>query len=201
MLPGMLRNLILVALALSACSPADPPLLIDDGKAPATLVGREAQTPVETVRATIRQEAQRLYADECGTVTLPDRAFEPIEITGGGLPEYVVLLGRGTCGRLGSPNLWEGTGGAVVQVWLASGGPPRMLLEHSMHGFSVSPRGFLSLQHGGYCPGGAGPGMCLGSYQWNDQDRALGVAHRRLYDYQHPGEPPRMNYDYEAISR
>ena len=197
----MLRSLILIALALTACSPAEPPLLIDDSNAPATLVGREAQTPVETVRATIRAEAQRLYGEECGTVTLPDRAFEPIEITGGGLPEYAVLFGRGMCVGDGSSNRWQGTGGAVVQVWLASGGPPRMLLEHSMHGFSVSPRGLVSLQHGGYCPGGAGPGMCLVSYQWNDQDRTLEVAHRRLYDYQHPGEPPRMNYSYEAISR
>ena len=196
-----MRSPLILAAMLAACTPAEPPLLIADGNAPATLVGREAQTPVEAVRATIRTEVQRLYADECGTVTLPDRAFEPIEITGGGLPEYAVLLGRGTCVRDGGSGRWQGTGGSVVQLWLASGGPPRMLLEHSMHGFSVSPRGFLSLQHGGYCPGGAGPGMCLVSYQWNDQDRTLEVDHRRLFDYQHPGEPPHMDYDYEAISR
>ena len=196
-----MRSPLILAAMLSACTPAEPPLLIDDGNAPATLVGREAQTPVEAVRATIRTEVQRLYADECGTVTLPDRAFEPIEITGGGLPEYAVLLGRCTCVRDGGSGRWQGTGGSVVQLWLASGGPPRMLLEHSMHGFSVGPRSFLSLQHGGFCPGGAGPGMCLVQYEWNERDRSLEVAHRRLYDDRHPGTPPRMNYDYEAISR
>jgi len=196
-----MRSPLVLASMLAACAPAEPPLLIDDSEAPATVVGREVQTPIAAVRAAVRAEARRLYADECGDVTLPDRAFEPIEITGGGLPEYAVLLGRGLCVGDGSSNRWQGTGGSVVQVWLASGGPPRMLLEHSMHGFSVVPRGLLSLQHGGYCPGGAGPGMCLVQYQWNDQDRALEVAHRQLYDYRHPGQPPRMNYDYEAISR
>ena len=196
-----MRSALVLASMLAACAPAAPPLLIDEAGSPAKVVGREAPTPIETVRATVRQEVRRLYADECDDVTLPDRAFEPIEITGGGLPEYAVLLGRGICARDGSSGRWQGTGGTVVQVWLTSGGPPRMLLEHSMHGFSVSPRGFLSLQHGGYCPGGAGPGMCLVSYQWNDQDRALEVAHRRLYDYRHPGQPPRMGYEYQAISR
>jgi hypothetical protein len=196
-----MRSPLILAAMLAACTPSEPPLLIDDSNAPATVVGHEPPTPIAQVRAAVRQEAQRLYGDECGTVTLPDRAFEPIEITGGGLAEYAVLLGRGMCANLGSSNMWQGTGGSVVQVWLASGGPPRMLLEHSMHGFTVVPRGLLSLQHGGYCPGGAGPGMCLVQYEWNDQDRALEVAHRRLYDYRHPGEPPRMSYEYEAISR
>jgi hypothetical protein len=202
----MPRSFAMLALSLAACTvagctPAEPPLLIDDSEAPATLVGNEAPTPVEKVRTAIREEATRLYADECGEVLLPDRAFEPVEITGGGLPEYAVLLGRGTCVRDGSSGRWLGSGGAVVQVWLASGGPPRMLLEHQMHGFLPVPRGFLGLQHGGFCPGGAGPGMCLVQYEWNDRDRTLEVAHRRLYDYQHPGTPPRMSFDYETISR
>ena len=196
----MLRAAAL-GLALAACSPADPPLLIDAADQPATLVGHEPQTPVEKVRAAIRAEANRLYADECGSVQLPDRAFEPIEITGGGHPEYAVLFGRGLCVGDGGSGRWQGSGGSLVQVWLASGGPPRMLLEHSMHGFSPGPRSFLSLQHGGFCPGGAGPGVCLVQYEWNDRDRSLEAVHRRFYDGSARLQPPRMSYDYEAISR
>ena len=191
----------LPALCLAACTPAEPPLLIDGGNEAAVLVGEEPQRPVQAVRAAVRAEAQRLYGEECGQVILPDRAFEPIEITGGGHPEYAVLLGRGMCAGDGGSGRWQGSGGVLVQAWLASGGPPRMLLEHQMHGFSPVPRGLLSLQHGGFCPGGAGPGMCLVQYEWNDRDRTLDVVHRRLYDHQHPGSPPRMSYEYEAISR
>ena len=187
-------------LLLAACSPAEPPLLIDETNQ-TTLAGVEPQRPIEQVRQAIRAEANRLYADECGEIALPDRAFEPIEITGGGHPEYAVLFGRGSCVRDGSSGRWQGTGGVMVQIWLASGGPPRMLLEHSMDGFTPVPRGLLSLQHGGYCPGGAGPGMCLVSYEWNDRDRALEARHRQLFDYQHPGQPPRMGFEYQAISR
>jgi hypothetical protein len=200
-----MRCLLPLVALVAACSPAEPPLLIDDTRAQenaaATLVGHEAPTPIERIRAAVRQEATRLYAGECGSVRIPDQAFEPIEITGGGLPEYAVLLGRGVCAGDGGSGRWQGSGGSVVQVWLASGGPPRMLLEHQMHGFSPVPRGLLSLQHGGYCSGGAGPGMCLVQYEWNDRGRRLEVAHRRLYDDQHPGSPPRMGFEYEAISR
>lgn len=181
---------------LSAC--ASP---LGDAQAPAVMVGRESAAALDGVRSAIRAEARRLYGPECGDVSLPDRAFETVEITGGGAPEYVVLLGRGLCRAAGSSAVWQGTGGALVQVWLASGGPPRMLLEHQMHGFTPTPRGLLSLQHGGFCPGGAGPGLCLVTYAWNDKDRTLEVVDRRLYDDQHPGAAPAMDFDYQHISR
>ena len=197
----MPRIALVTAIALAGCSPAEPPLMIDPSNQPTTVAGHEPQTPVEKVRAAVRAEANRLYADECGAVQLPDRAFEPIEITGGGHPEYAVLFGRGICVGDGSSGRWQGTGGSMVQIWLASGGPPRMLIEHSMHGFSVGPRSMTSLQHGGFCPGGAGPGSCLVQYEWNERDRTLEVVHRRYFDGAQRLQPPRMAYDYHAISR
>jgi hypothetical protein len=191
----MRRLLPLLLLAACASAPRGDP------QQPATVVGREPPMEVQAVKAAVRTEAQRLYGAECGRVILPDRAFEPVEVTGGGSPEYAVLLGRATCQAIGNSQLWQGTGGALVQVWLASGGPPRMLLEHQMHGFTPVPRGFLSLQHGAFCPGGAGPGVCLVQYEWNEKDRTLEVVHRQPYDDQHPGRPRTMDFDYEQISR
>jgi hypothetical protein len=172
-----------------------------DPQAPAVAVGHEPPPAVEAVRAVVRAEAQRLYGEECGRVIVPDRAIVPIEVTGGGLPEYAVLLGRATCAAIGGSQTWQGTGGAVVQVWLASGGPPRMLLEHQMHGFSPAGDRLVTSQHGGFCPGGAGPGVCLVTYRWNDRDRTLEVESRRLIDDAHPGAEPAMEFDHEAISR
>ena len=198
-------------LLLAACSPSEPPLLIDPADtrqsalpaAPKPVVDSEGRVAIRSVRDAVRAEVQRLYTLQCDKTDVPDRAFEPVEITGGGPPEYAVILPRGTCTFDGNitGNQWLGTGGGVVQIWYATGGPPRMLLEHSMHGFSVRPRGLLSLQHGGFCPGGAGPGTCLVQYEWNDRDLVLEPVHRRLYDDDHPGTPPTMNYDYEAVSR
>ena len=178
---------------------AKPPA--SEARQPATLVGDEPQRPVEQVRAAIRAEAQRLYGEECGTVTLPDRAIVPVEVTGGGLPEYLVLFGRGICEVDGGSGRWLGSGGAVVQFWLASGGPPRMLLEHQMHGFTTREDGLVSDQHGGFCPGGAGPSACLVFYRWNERDRTLEVVERRYYDGATPEQPPRMQWGYEQISR
>ena len=64
---------VLFASALNAeprmAGEAKPPA--GDAGQPATLVGHEPQRPVEQVRAAIRAEAQRLYGEECGTVTCP----------------------------------------------------------------------------------------------------------------------------------
>lgn len=172
-----------------------------DPQAPAVRVGDERAPAVEAVRSAIRAEAQRLYGGECGRVTIPDRAIVPIEVTGGGLSEYAVLLGRATCEAIGGSQMWQGTGGAVVQVWLASGGPPRMLLEHQMHGFSPTGDRLVTSQHGGFCSGGAGPGVCIVTYRWNDRDRTLEIESRRLIDDAHPGREPALEFGYDAISR
>ena len=157
--------------------------------------------PVEEVRSAVRAEAQRLYGKECGQVTVPDRAFVPVEFTGGGNPEYAVLLGRARCARWGASAPWQGTGGAVVQFWLASGGPPRMMLERQMHGFTATGEGIVSAQHGGYCPDGAGPNRCMVQYRWNDRDRSLEVVKRDLVDGVDDDVHPPLEWTYEAISR
>jgi hypothetical protein len=158
--------------------------------------------PLPAVRAAVRAEAQRLYGRDCGKVTIPDRAFVPVEITGADNPEYAVLFGRARCGNLGGTSQhWSGTGGPVVQFWFASDGPARMLLERAMHGFTPVAGGLRSLQHGTYCPGGAGPNPCLVTYRWNSKDRALEVVRRTFIDGRRIKTVPRMRFDYEAISR
>lgn len=130
-----------------------------------------AREPLSSVKAAVRAEAQRLYGRDCGKVTVPDQAFIPIEITGANNPEYAVLLGRSQCSR--QPQLWEGTGGAMVQFWYASDGPPRMIMERMVRGFTPRTDGIDLLQHGTYCPNGAGPNVCLVAYRWHEKDRAL----------------------------
>jgi len=191
-----MKRAFLVLALLAGCGPSSI-----EQPAQTVNVDAEGRVAIESVRAAVRAEAQRLYGQSCGEVVVPDGAFEPIEITGGGPPEYAVLFGRARCGESGNANQWLGTGGANVQIWHAFGGPPRMLLDHQMHGFTPKATGLVSLQHGGFCPGGAGPGMCLVRYRWNDRDSALEVSDRRLYDDGHPGQPPRMEWDYERIAR
>ena len=75
-----------------------------------------------------------------------------------------------------------------------------MLLEHQMHGFTLTADGLLSDQHAGFCPGGAGPNTCLVRYRWNDRDRTLEVAERRYLDGSTSEQPPRMEWGYEQLS-
>lgn len=155
--------------------------------------------PLSAVKAAVRAEAQRLYGRDCGRVTVPDRAFVPVEITGANNPEYAVLLGRSTCARWAQR--WSGTGGPLVQFWYASDGPARMLIERPMHGFTATGSGLLALQHGTFCENGAGPNPCLVTYRWNRKDRALEVTRRLFIDGRRVKRSPRMRFDYEAISR
>jgi hypothetical protein len=136
-----------------------------------TMLMEGAREPLASVKAAVRSEAQRLYGRQCRKVIVPDRAFIPVEITGASNPEYAVLLGRATCAT--QPQLWQGTGGAMVQLWYASDGPARMLMERMVRGFSPTGKGIDLLQHGTYCPGGAGPNVCLVQYRWHEKDRAL----------------------------
>jgi hypothetical protein len=161
-----------------------------------------AREPLAAVQAAVRAEAQRLYGRDCGKVTIPDRAFVPVEITGANNPEYAVLFGRARCAKWGGTSQrWSGTGGPVVQFWFASDGPARLLLERAMHGFSPTTNGLRSLQHGTYCPGGAGPNPCLVAYRWNDKDRALEVVKRTFIDGDRIKTVPRMRFEYEVLSR
>jgi hypothetical protein len=186
-----------VATVLAAC--ASP---YDAAQAPATVVATEAQMRPHydaEMREVIRAQAQRDYASECGTVTVPDRAIIPIEVTGGGLPEYAVTFGRVLCATDGGQSTrWQGTGGPFIQFWLGSGGPPRIMLEQTMHGFSVAGGQLIAQQHGGFCPGGAGPNVCVVTYRWDERTRRLEVV-SRVFDEDGQGLSP-MQYGYENLS-
>lgn len=189
----MLR-ILLPACALAACAPSEPPLLIDPGNAPTVLVGRQPALPSDKVMAAARAELRRREGKHCQQLTIPDGAFVPVEVTGGGDPEYAVFLSHARCD--GALTYFTGTGGGVVQIWSAGGGAPILRMHHSMHGFTPTRGGLMSVQHGAYCPGGAGPGMCVVNYVWRGPDDGFEVRSRRLYDYQHPGRVPATAYDW-----
>jgi hypothetical protein len=146
------------------------------------------------MRAVIRDQAQRDYAGECGRVSLPDNAIFPLELTGGGPPEYAVTFGRVLCESDGGRTTrFSGTGGPLMQFWIGSGGPPRIMLEQPMFGFSTGQARLIAYQHGSFCPDGTGPNMCRITYVWNDKERRLVAAEHRYFD---GGEdPPPVEYD------
>jgi hypothetical protein len=186
------------AAALAAC--ASP---IEEAQAPATVVAAEAELRPgfdAEMRRFIRDQAQRDYASECGVVTVPDRAIIPLELTGGGLPEYAVTFGRVLCAADGGQSTrWQGTGGPFVQFWIGSGGPARIILEQTMHGFSVVDGRLVAQQHGGFCPGGAGPNVCVITYAWDEQTRRLEVVERRFDE--DGGSLAPMQYGYDQLTR
>jgi hypothetical protein len=173
--------------------------------APARVVATEAQLRPDydgEMRAAIRDQAQRDYGGECGVVTVPDRAIIPLELTGGGLAEYAVSFGRVLCQADGGPTTrWEGTGGDWMQFWIGSGGPPRLMLEQTMYGFSVEAGRLVAHQHGTFCEGGAGPNLCLVTYVWNPQTRRLEIATRKYFDDPEDGTPPPMQYGIGELGR
>ena len=179
-----------------------------DGPAdmPSEAVMTEPAPDMNSVHAAIATEAQRLYGEECGRVVVPERAIVPVELTGGGRAEYAVFFSRVRCASDGgSTTRWQGTGGTMVQFWLASGGPPRLLLEHSMLGFSPAGEfaGLISHQHGGFCPQGAGPNVCEVVYRWNDADRVLEVVQRTaLEESEEIDRRTRaLRFGYDEVSR
>lgn len=187
---------ILPVLLAGACS-SRPPLLIDQTEnSSATVAGEQPPLTVDVVRRAVRVEANRVNATDCSTVTIPDDAIVPIEVTGGGDAEYAVFFGRARCDAKNAASWFSGTGGGLIQLWSASGDVPRLLFEHAMHGFTPTASGFVSLQHGSACPGGAGPGACLVTYDWTSTADGFQVRSRRLYDDRHPGVPPTLRYDW-----
>ncbi|HEX6316583.1 MAG TPA: hypothetical protein VFZ73_17045 [Gemmatimonadaceae bacterium] len=171
------RILILTGLAAGCSDPPDTARAAES----AIVVSRETEDSVEhlvRLKAVIRQDALTSYGAECGTIEVPEDAFIPVEMTGGGLAEVAVTFGRVRCG-IGLTR-FSGTGGVMVQFWIGSGGPVRLVLEQQMHGFTPAGRRLITMQHGGFCPGGAGPDQCRVTYEWNDQDRRLDVVERRL---------------------
>lgn len=195
----MLRRPFLACALLAACAPSEPPLLIDGGSsvenAPATMAGTQPPLSADAVRAAARAELRRREGMHCKELVIPAEAFVPVEVTGGGDPEYALFLSQARCD--GAASYFTGTGGGVIQIWSASGDAPILLMHHSMHGFTPTGNGLVSVQHGGYCSGGAGPGMCVVTYDWRGPEDGFEVRSRRLYDYQHPGEPPAIAYAWD----
>ena len=193
----MLRILVPTFALLAGCAPAEPPLLVDgDGgeNAATVVVGAVAPLPVESVMDAARAELRRREARHCNELIIPDAAFVPVEVTGGGDKEYAVFLSHARCD--GAMTYFTGTGGGLIQIWSASGDAPILQLSHSMHGFTPTKEGLVSVQHGAYCPGGAGPGMCVVTYDWRGPEDGFEVRSRRLYDDTHRGTPPPIAYDW-----
>ena len=182
-------------LAVAACAPQDKPLLID-GANETAMAGTQVPIAIETVRAAARAEANRLHARQCGTVEIADDVFAPVEVTGGGTPEYAMTFGRALCTSQRAYSVFSGTGGSTVQIWSAGGDVPRLLFEHMMFGLTPTSEGFLSFQHGSACPGGSGPGVCLVTYAWSPTGDGFQVRSRTLYDDRNPGRLPRIAYDW-----
>lgn len=206
-----MRRLAAVILAL-ACAAASAQAPAYDAAAPSAVTpapsGEELPARPMTdepgwltdrLRQAIVADAQRSYEPECGQVLVPDRAMIPIEFTGGGIPEFAVPFGRVICVATGGSGPWQGTGGVMVQFWAGGGGPPRLLLEQQMHGFSIEGGTIITYQHGGSCPDGAGPDMCRVTYLWDDQARRLEVTERALLSELQL--EPKMEFGYEELSR
>jgi hypothetical protein len=192
-----MRVLVAIAGMLLASCVAAP---TGDPNQPAIAIGRESDHPeahLTRLKAVIRQDASTSYGDECGTISVPDAAMIPVEITGGGVPEMAVTFGRVQCG-IGATR-FSGTGGVMIQFWIGSGGPVRLLLEQQIHGFTAMGNRLITMQHGGFCPGGAGPDQCRVTYQWNDKDRRLDVVERVLAS--ELGRVDRMDHEWEELSR
>jgi len=193
----MLRTFVPAVLALTTCAPSEPPLLIDGGSvenAPATVVARLAPLPIDRVMDAARAELRVREAANCKQLVIPDEAFVPVEVTGGGDPEYAVFLSHARCD--GAASYFTGTGGGEIQIWSASGDVPMLLLKHSMHGFTPIKEGLLSFQHGAFCDNAPGVSLCLVTYRWKGPEDGFEVTSRRLYDDAHPGTPPPIAYDW-----
>jgi hypothetical protein len=68
-----------------------------------------------------------------------------------------------------------------------------------MHGFSVVDGRLVAQQHGGFCPGGAGPNVCVITYAWDEQTRRLEVVERRFDE--DGGSLAPMQYGYDQLTR
>ncbi len=137
------------------------------------------------LRSAAREAAETRFAAECGTVTVPDRAFLPIDITGDGQDSYVLSFARVGCEKI--PALWATPGNSLFQVWTNAGGNPRLVLEQPMAGFRHDYKTAMLItdQQGRSCPAGSGVETCRVVYRWDRTARALIIVERHL----RPAEP------------
>jgi hypothetical protein len=137
------------------------------------------------LRETARHAAEARFAALCGAVTVPDRAFLAIQVTGDGRNDYVLSFARVGCRN--TPALWTGSAGSLFQVWTDNGGKPRMILEATMHGFRQDYKSAILVtdQRGDSCAGGERSETCRLLYRWDPIADSLVVAERQL----RPSEP------------
>jgi hypothetical protein len=131
------------------------------------------------LRTAARTSAQIRFSAECGTLTVPDRAFLPIDITGDGRDAYVLSFARVVCEK--TPSLWSAAHKTLFEVWTDDGGNPRMILEQRMAGFRhdyKSPT-LITDQQGNSCPGTLGSETCRIVYRWDPTARDLVIVARQ----------------------
>ena len=190
------------AFLLAACTPAEPPLLVDSVENQAAVaVGRQPPLPLETIRQAAQEDASRRFRPSCGIVTIPDSAFVPVEVTGGGHPEYAVIFGAARCGATGTSTPFSSAGDALIQIWSASGDVPELLLNHAMRGFTPTGTGLVSFQHGGFCDDGVGAQTCVVTYGWRGPADGLEVRSRRLFGPGRRGRAPAIAYGWNYPER
>jgi hypothetical protein len=193
----MLRSLVPAVALLTACAPSEPPLLADAGgmeNSAAVAVANGVPLPVDRVMDAARAELRRREGMHCKVLTIPDEAFVPVEVTGGGDPEYAVILSHARCDD--SLSYFTGTGGSMVQIWAADGDAPTLLMHHMMRGFTPTAKGLISFQHGSFCNNAPGVSLCVVRYDWDNPQDGFQIRSRRLYDDAHPGTPPAIAYDW-----
>jgi hypothetical protein len=131
------------------------------------------------LRSAARTTAQIRFSAQCGTVTVPDRAFLPIDITGSGRDAYVLSFARVACEK--TPSLWSAADEALFQVWTNDDGKPRMVLEQRMAGFRHDYKSatLITDQRGSSCPAGVNSDTCRVVYRWDPATRMLVVVERQ----------------------
>lgn len=171
----------LASLVSQPTAPAPPPMHVapNAGETLPSEPGVEEARRLEAARVRIRRLAALMYSDLCdGPFEIPDRAFMPVEITGYGTPELAVSLALARCGD--SASTFTGTGGVHMLFWRIEDGRTSLILDQQMHGFTPASPYLVTFQHGGFCPGGAGPQQCRVVYRWDPLGNRLETEDRHL---------------------
>lgn len=153
-----------------------PDVMAADVPAPQPNQAQLREEHLERMKASIRLYTISEYQRHCGLIWLPESAFEPVEINGGGMPEVAVFHDAATCTEMGATG-FHSTGGAIVQFWhMPEDRGPRLALSTAMMGFTPGHRQVVTREHGSSCglPGAAG---CRVTYRWSDLGR-LEVAEK-----------------------
>lgn len=193
---GRPAHLLLLTVLLGCAPSASADRDVEEEQKAPFLLQRAGDMPAEPaeqferMKRLIRQDAEISYGDLCGTIEIPDKAFIPVEVTGGGPTEVALSLARAKCAA--GASLFSGSGGDLLQIWSGSGGPVRLLFEEPAMGFTPLPDGGLTvLQHGAFC-GRSGPEACVSTYRWRGVGNRLELSERHSPGPSDTG--PQMEY-------